>query len=183
MEYPENHRKIVDDLMNGKFLLAKEKYFEELSANEEFYLNFFKVSFGYELNLTKEYAYLVSDDTDENTSRDISIFFAIMCYELDKQGKNFMDGLQHAEYTFEEINLLFENSSYIDLINSNKQLKDEDARRRILFTTMSRKNIIEKINEHKFVFTPAYKVFIEYAKGLAENKATTINTGTEESST
>ena len=170
MEYPKNHRQIVDDLTTGRFVLSRDKHFEELVQQEEFYAEFFKVSFDYNLNITTEYAYLISKDTDENMSRDISIFFAIFCYELDKQGKNFLDGLQYAEYSFEEINLLFDNSSYIDLIQSNKQLKDADARRRILLSTMSRKNIIEKISEDRFYFTPAYKVFIDFAKTLAENR-------------
>src|ERR1700757_2027007 len=174
MEYPQNHRQIVDDLTTGKFVLSRDKHFEELVKQEEFYTEFFKVSFDYYLNITTEYAYLISKETDENMSRDISIFFAIFCYELDKHGKNFLDGLQYAEYSFEEINILFDNSSYIDLIQSNKQLKDADARRRILLSTMSRKNIIEKISEDRFYFTPAYKVFIEFAKTLAESRTADV---------
>jgi hypothetical protein len=73
------------------------------------------------------------------------------------------------------VNLVFENSSYIDLIQTNKQLKDFEARRKLLFTTMNKKNIIEKISDDKFYFTPAYKVFIDFAKELAETK--TSNTG------
>jgi hypothetical protein len=175
MEYPKNHRQIVDDLTTGRFILSRDKHFEELVQQEEFYAEFFKISFDYNLTITNEYAYLISKETDENMSRDISIFFAIFCYELDKQGKNFLDGLQYAEYSFEEINLLFDNSSYIDLIQSNKQLKDADARRRILFGTMARKNIIEKISEDRFYFTPAYKVFVDFAKTLAENKLVESN--------
>ncbi len=94
----------------------------------------------------------------------------------DKLGKNFLDGLQYSEYSFEEVNLLFENSSYIDLIQTNKQIKDIDARRKLLFNTMNKKNIIEKINDDKFCFTPAYKVFIDFAKELAETKTTDNNT-------
>ncbi len=170
MDYPEQHRQIVESLMNGRFILSREKYFEELTKKEDFYLPFFKNSFGYNLILTKEFAYLVSEDTDENMSRDISIFFAILCYELDKQGKNFLDGLQYSEYSFEDVNQLFENSSYFDLIQTNKQLKDIDSRRKILFNTMNKKNIIEKLNDDRFYFTPAYKVFIDFAKELAETK-------------
>lgn len=168
MEYPEKHRQIVEDLMNGRFILSSEKYFEELNKQEGFYSLFFKTSFGYQLIITMEYAYLVSEETDENISRDISIFFAIFCYELDKQGKNFLDGIQYSEYSLEEVNLLFDNSSYIDLIQTNKQLKDAEARRKLLFTTMNKKNITEKINDDKFYFTPAYKVFIDFARELAE---------------
>jgi hypothetical protein len=167
MLYPENHKQIVEDLMSGRFILSKEKHFENLVQNDDFYIRFFKESFDYEILVTKEYAYLVSKETDENTSRDISIFFAILCYELDKQGKNFLDGLQYSEFSFEEVNMLFENSSYIDLIHSNKQMKDVDSRRKIIFTTLNKKNIIEKINDDRFFFTPAYKVFVDFAKELA----------------
>lgn len=171
MVYPEKHKQIVEDLMDGRFILSRESHFDELKKNaEDFYCPFFEESFGYKLVLTQEYAYLVSEDTDENISRDISIFFAILCYELDKQGANFLDELQYSEYSFEEVNLLFENSSYIDLIQTNKQLRDLDARRRLLFTTMSKRNIVEKISDDKFYFTPAYKVFIDFAKELAESK-------------
>ena len=171
MEYPQNHRRIVEELTTGKFILSRDKHFEELVQKEEFYAEFFKVSFDYILNITTEYAFLISKETDENMSRDISIFFAIFCYELDKQGKNFLDGLQYAEYSFEEINILFDNSSYIDLIQSNKQLKDAEARRRLIFSTMARKNIIEKVNEDRFYFTAAYKVFTEFAKVLSNQRS------------
>jgi hypothetical protein len=176
MEYPEKHRQIVEELMNGRFILSRENHFDELKENEpNFYVPFFQKSFGHKLIITQEYAYLVSEDTDENISRDISIFFAIFCYELDKQGKNFLDGLQYLEYSLEEVNFLFDNSSYIDLIHTNKQLKDFDSRRKLLFTTMRNKNIIEKINDDKFYFTPAYKVFIDFARELAETKTTGNN--------
>lgn len=174
MEYPEQHKQIVEDLMNGRFILSKERHFEELNKKVDFYKPFFKISFGYHLIITKEYAYLVSDDTDENISRDISIFFAILCYELDKQGKNFLDSLQYAEHSFEEDNHLFEDSSYIDLIRTNKQLRDTDQRRKLIFNTMNKKNIIEKINDDRFYFTPAYKVFVDFAKELAETKVIDI---------
>jgi hypothetical protein len=168
MEYPEKHRLIVEDLMAGRFILSREKHFEVLKGNEPFYTEFFKKSFDYQLVVTEEYAYIVSEDTDETISRDISIFFAILCYELDKQGKNFLDGLQYSEYSFEEVNQLFENSSYTDLIQTNKQLKDDDSRRKLLFSTMSRKNIIDKVTDDKFYFTPAYKIFIDFAREVAD---------------
>lgn len=181
MDYPNKHKQIVEDLMNGRFILSREPHFEELKKNEvDFYTPFFQKSFGYKLVITQEYAYLISEETDENISRDISIFFAIFCYETDKEGKNFLDGLQYSEHSFEDINTLFENSSFIDLIQTNKQIKDTDARRRLLFNTMNKKNIIEKISDDRFYFTPAYKVFIDFAQELATSKASESNIDTVE---
>jgi hypothetical protein len=168
MEYPELHRQIVEELLDGKFVLSREPIYDVIKEKEDFYVGFFKASFNHDLELTNEFARLVSDETDENLSRDISVFFAILCYELDRQGKNFLDGLQYSEFSMEEINNIFENSSWIDLIQSNKQLRDADTRKRFIYTALGKRNIIDKVTDERFHFTPAYKVFIEYAKELAQ---------------
>jgi hypothetical protein len=80
----------------------------------------------------------------------------------------------------EEINLLFDNSSWIDLILSNKQLKDSEARKRLIFNAMGKRNIIEKVSDERFYFTAAYKVFIEYAKELASKSVNSISSSTDD---
>lgn len=169
MEYPKNHKEIVEDLMSGKFILSSAKQFESIKENEIFYINFFKESFGYTLHITNNFTYVVSSETQETLSRDISIFFAIICYEMDKDGRNFLDQIQYSEFETEDIDRMFDNSSFIDLILSNKQLRDADARRSLL-NAMNRRNIIEKITEDRFTFTLAYKVFIEFAIELAKSR-------------
>ena len=67
----------------------------------------------------------------------------------------------------EEIENLFTNSSYIDLILSNKQLKDADSRKNFV-NTMNRRNIIEKTAENKFVFTSAHKFFMDFATDIVK---------------
>ena len=79
--------------MDGRFITIDESYFDIIKENQDFYAEFFEKSFGFELKHTQDFYYLISDETNENTSRDISIFFSIFCYELDKDGKNFMDEL------------------------------------------------------------------------------------------
>lgn len=170
MEYPKQHKEIVEDLLGGKFLLSSAKYFTTLKENESFYEQFFKESFGYTLNTTNDYAYVISPETQETLSRDISIFFAILCYELDRDGRNFLDQIQYSEFEMEEIDRMFDNSSFIDLILSNKQLKDADARRTLL-NAMNRRHIIEKITDDRFMFTQAHKVFIEFAIELAKSRS------------
>lgn len=170
MEYPKNHKNIVEDLMGGKFILSNTKHFPSLKENIEFYEEFFKVSFGYQLNCTNDYAYVISSETQETLSRDVSIFFAILCYEMDRDGKNFLDQIQYSEFELEDIDRMFDNSSFIDLIMSNKQLKDSDSRRSLL-NTMNRRHIIEKITDDRFIFTSAYKVFIEFAIELARSRS------------
>ena len=165
-ENPRYHKQIVDDLMTGKFILAKERHFEDLKENASYYDNFFKNSFGYEFILTPNYAYLISTETNENLSRDICIFLAILCYELDKNGINFLDKMEYGDFSIDEIEELFEHTAFEDLVKSNNQLKDTDSRRKLL-RAINNKNITVKHSEDRFSFTPAYNVFIDFAKDLA----------------
>lgn len=168
-DYPASHREIVDNFLNGRFILHSERLFDEVKEKEDFYKSFFEASFGYKLNLTPEFAYVTSDESNENLSRDISVFFAILCYELDKNGKNFLEELEYGVFRYSQIDELFENSSYEELITTNNKLKDNNARKN-LFNEMSRRNIIEKEDDDTFTITAAYKVFIEFASELAKSK-------------
>lgn len=168
-ESPKYHNEIVEDLMNGKFILSKEKHFEELKENSDYYKKFFEKSFGHDFIFLQDFAYIVSPETNENLSRDICIFLALLCYELDKEGINFLDKIEYGDFSLEEVDKYFENSSFTDLIQNNNQIKDFDARRKLI-KTMTTKNIIEKNSEDRFSFTAAYRVFIDFAKELAENR-------------
>jgi hypothetical protein len=152
--------------MNGKFILSNETHFNSLKENDAFYTEFFKISFDLDLNIKSDYAFLLSKETQENFSRDVSIFIAVLSYELDKDGRNFMEALDFNEFTFEEIDRYFDNSSFIDLIESNKSLREPDARR-TLINGMHRRNIVSKNFDDRFSFTQAHKVFVEFAKELA----------------
>lgn len=174
MEYPKHHRLIVEDLLSGKFLLRNEDHFQSLKENEDFYIEFFKISFNYDLKVTGDFAYLISPDSNETFSRDVSIFFAILCYELDRDGKNFMDQIQYGEFEIDNIERYFEETTFNDIIRNNKQLKDRESRKNLI-NAMARKNIIEKTAEDRFMFTPAYHVFIDFAKELAKEKMDNIN--------
>lgn len=168
-EYPIHHREIVDDLLNGRFILHSDKLFDEIKERDDFYKSFFLQSFGYTLKLTQQFAYVSSDDSNESLSRDISIFFAILCYELDKSGKNFLDELEYGFFEYSQIDTIFDNSSYAELIATNNKLKDSNARKNLL-NDMSRRNIIEKESDDTFTITPAYKVFTEFAEEIAKSR-------------
>ena len=106
MVYPSHHRQLVEELMGGKFVLSNEEHFASLKENEKFYAEFFKISFDLELVMKPEFSYLLSKDTQENFSRDVSIFIAILAYELDRDGRNFIESFDYNEFTFEEIDNL-----------------------------------------------------------------------------
>lgn len=169
MEFPRYHKDIVSDLLAGKFILASDQRFTVLKDNATFYETFFRESFGYEFELKTDYAFVLSYETNEQLSRDICLFFAILCYELDKDGKNFLEELQYAEFEMDALDNYFDNSAYTDLIQSNNQLRDRESRKQFI-NTLNRRNIVEKTNEAKFTFTQAYKVFIDFAADFAKGK-------------
>ena len=169
MDFPRYHKQIVSDLLDGKFILATDAKFIELKNNTEFYDKFFKESFGFELEIKSDYAFILSNETHEMLSRDICIFFGLLCYELDKDGKNFLEEIQYAEFDMDTIDGYFDNSSYVDLVQNNNQLKNSESRKQFM-NTLSRRNIVEKNNDKKFSFTPAYKVFVDFAANFAKGR-------------
>lgn len=169
MEYPKGHKHVVKELLDGKFVLPTEPLYQVIRENSEFYTQFFKESFDYELRTSNDYCFLLSGESNETLSRDICIFFGILCYELDRDGRNFIEEIQFSEWDMERLDRYFENSTYMELINSNKQLKDKDTRKTFV-NSMSRRNIVNKHAEDKWTFTPAFKVFIDFAAELAKNR-------------
>lgn len=166
--YPDKHKEIVTSLMEGKFITVADLLFEVIKKNEDFYIEFFEKSFGFELIGNHDYYYLISSETNENTSRDFSIFFSILCYELDKDGKNFLEELNYSEFHIDQIIEYFKNSSWSDVINANKQLNnDENLKRHI--GTMVKRNIAVKQNNERYSFTKAHKLFIDFVKDLIKD--------------
>lgn len=164
--YPKKHKKIVTELMDGKFITQDDPHFQILKDHKEFYVRFFDRSFGYALQSTPEYHYLLSPDTQESTSRDISIFFSVLCYELDQEGRNFMDVLNFSDLHIDEITDLFRNTTWRDQVQANKQLNSPESLRRLIHSTMVRRNIAVKLPDDRYAFTAAYKYFIDYAREL-----------------
>jgi hypothetical protein len=166
--YPDKHKEIVTSLMEGKFITVEDSLFETIKKNEEFYITFFENSFGFELIVNQDFYYLVSSETNENTSRDISIFFSILCYELDKNGKNFLEELNYSEFHIDEIIEYFNNSSWTDVIKANKQLNNDESLKRHI-GTMVKRNIAVKQSNDRYSFTKAHKLFIDFAKNLIKD--------------
>ena len=173
--YPKKHKQIVTALMDGKFITVDEFHFDVVKEHQAFYTEFFKESFGFELKGTQEFFYLLSADTNENTSRDISIFFAVLCYELDKDGKNFIEELTLSEFQIGEIIEYFKNSAWTDIIKSNKSLNSPDNIKKLIGNTMAKRNIAHKVSDEKYTFTKAYKLFIEFARELTNSETNQVN--------
>lgn len=161
--------------MEGRFITIDESSFDIIKENQDFYIQFFNKSFGFELKNTQEFYYLISDETNENTSRDISIFFSTLCYELDKEGKNFMDELGFSDFHIDEIIDYLKNSAWSDVIKANKQLSDAEGIKRLVGSTMVKRNIAIKHNDDKYSFTKAYKLFIDFARELIKTELNDSN--------
>lgn len=170
--YPNKHTQIVISLMKGIIITIDDPHFDIVKKHQAFYIEFFDKSFGLELKNTQEFYYLISEETDEKTSRDISIFFSILCYELDKDGKNFMDELGFSDFHIDEIITYIKNSTWTDIVKSNKQLQNSDSIRTLVSATMTKRNIVIKHSDDMYSFTKAYKLFIDFARDLIHKNKT-----------
>lgn len=169
MKYPKHHKAIVSAFIDGKFIVSDDPLFEIIKKREKFYVEFFEESFGYQLCGNFDYYHLESDETAEHTSRDISIFFAILCYELDKDGKAFLEELNTRVFEIEEIINYFSNSTWREVINANKQLNTGENLSKFVTSTLAKRNLVRKESKDQFSFTKAHRRFIDFARNLVEN--------------
>lgn len=167
-ETPKNHYEIVNDLLKGKFILWNEVYFDALTKEQDFYKTFFKESFGYELVLRKEFAYLLSKNTGEEFSKRFTVILSILCYEWNLQGRDIKDRIENGSFSIFEIQTLLENSTYSDIFKLIK-LKEEGIEK--FLKELDQRNIIKLDNSKEtFEFTKAVNLFFEFAKEIAESK-------------
>ncbi|HLT94735.1 MAG TPA: hypothetical protein VKZ56_09255 [Membranihabitans sp.] len=151
----------------GNLLPQRMTYSSPCESITNFTRHFFSRSFGYELLDGLEFFYLVSPHTNENTSRDITIFFAVLCSELDKDGRNFLEDLRHSEFSLEEIQEYFKNTSRAEIIRANKQLSSVESLQRFM-NTLVKRNIAIRMGNEVYSFTLAHKFFIDFARDLLE---------------
>ena len=164
MEYPEEHLKIVNALLrDGRFLVEGETAFACLKEHQAFYQQFFRASFQLELSIEADYALLKSSRQNDALARDICIFLAILSYEIDREGRNLLETLQFSVFSLEDIEQKFLLSSFLEILEATPGLRDADRRSRFI-TQITRRNLIVKMENDSFRFTPAFRYFLDYAR-------------------
>ncbi len=174
LPFPEQHREITQQLLNGKFILENDELYSPIHKDREMYSDFFKRTFEYELEVTSDYAYLKSTNEKDKNSRDFLIFLALLCRELDKDGKDFKQEIESESFLIENIsNFLNESSKKKEIIESTSLT---DNKGEVDLTTFlnewQRRNLIQYVGNSKlkFRFTKAVGLFFDYAATLANEK-------------
>lgn len=161
MNYPVKHYEIVQNLLNGKFILHKDEISDIVSDNYDFYKIFFKKSFKYDLIKTSEVIYLASDNTSEKFSRNLMLVLAILVDYINLQGKDIYEEL-YKSYKISDIENIIKNSSYKSVCR-NIQIEP------LLKNECQKRNIINYNNDYDtFQFTGAINVFLEQAKDISK---------------
>lgn len=164
--YPSEHKEIVSNLLDGKFIIYPSPLFAVLQ-DEEFaddYKEFFKESYDYELTIENEFAYLSSNVVNEKRTRDFVLFLAILSRELDYNGKNFRDAIELGSFDFSETEQLLKQSSKWEILEKTS-VADFEA----FIRTWSGKNVLKRTG-NQFKFTKAVKLFFEFAVNVANAK-------------
>jgi hypothetical protein len=168
IEYPPQHLQIVNDLLEGKFLLYTDfQKFQSLKDNDIFYIDFFKNTFDYELNIRNEFAYLVSDKTDEKLSRNFTIFLAILCYEINQKTTDFKNRIENGIFSYQEVENYLKSKTFEEVVN---EIGVENLSS--FLRTLAKRNIIKFISKNKesFKFTKAINLFFEFAINLSKQQ-------------
>jgi hypothetical protein len=162
--YPTEHKDIVNNLLEGKFLIYPNQLFVAIKKQEDEYIEFFEKSFGYELIVDAEFAYLLSNESKEKRSRDFTLFLALLCRELDYNGKNFRDSVELASFDIEETEQLLKRSSKWEILEKTSVANFEQ-----FLSDWEKKNLLKRTG-NQFKFTKAVKLFLEFAIEIAKAK-------------
>jgi hypothetical protein len=170
MQYPKEHKEIVNDLLDGKFILQNEANYSVLTASEysDDYKTFFEMSFGFDLVIDAEFAYLSSREKQKDKpARDFLIFLSVFCRELALEGKNFRTCIEQDTFDVDDIEQTLKQSVKWELLEKTSAAQPRDFLKR-----WKNKNVISFIgnNNNRFKFTSAVKVFLNAAEEIARLK-------------
>jgi hypothetical protein len=162
--YPSDHKEIVSNLLDGRFIIYPNPMFASIQNQEDEYKEFFKQSYSFELNIDSEFVYLSSNEGAEKRTRDFTLFLAMLCRELDYSGKNFRDSIELATFDIVETEQLLKQSSKWEILEKTS-VADFDK----FITTWHTKNVLNRTS-NQFKFTKAVKLFFEFAVNVANAK-------------
>src|SRR5438067_2832657 len=144
--YPSEHREIVSNLLDGKFIIYPSPLFTTIQKQEDEYKEFFKQSYGFDLNMDAEFAFLSSIEVTEKRTRDFTLFLAILCRELDYSGKNFRNSIELGTFDIAEAEQLLKQSSKWEILEKTS-VESFDA----FIDTWHKKNVLKRTgNQFKF---------------------------------
>lgn len=162
--YPSEHKEIVSQLLDGRFIIYPNSMFVVIQTQEDEYKEFFKESYGFDLNIDSEFAYLSSNEVTEKRTRDFTLFLAMLCRELDYSGKNFRDSIELATFDIADTEKLLKQSSKWEILEKTS-IAEFDK----FIGTWNTKNVLKRTG-NQFKFTKAVKLFFEFAVNVANAK-------------
>jgi len=162
--YPSEHKEIVSQLLDGRFIIYPNQMFAVIQTQEDDYKEFFKESYGFELNIDSEFAYLSSNEVTEKRTRDFTLFLAMLCRELDYSGKNFRDSIELTAFDIVDTEKLLKQSSKWEIIEKTSVANFDS-----FIDIWHKKNVLKRTGS-QFKFTKAVKLFFEFAVNVANAK-------------
>lgn len=164
-KYPQGHREIVNQLLDGRFIIYPNPLFTTIQENDDDYVEFFKQSYGYDLNIDAELAYLTGDESSEKRTRDFTLFLAVLCRELDYSRQNFRDLIElGTSFNIADTDQLLKQSPKWEILE-----KTSVASFDTFIDSWHRKNVLKRSGD-SFKFTKAVRVFFEFAVNVAHAK-------------
>jgi chromosome condensin MukBEF MukE localization factor len=174
LPFPNQHREITQQLLNGKFILQNDGLYNPIYQDRDMYSEFFSKTYDYELVVNSEFIYLKSTNEKDKNSRDFLIFLALLCRELDKDGKDFKQEIESESFLVEDITtFLSESSKKKEIIENTSIVNSKGEIDLVTFLNeWQRRNVIQYVgnSKTKFRFTKAVGLFFDFATTLANEK-------------
>ena len=165
--YPQHHQDIVTDLLAGKFILQTQKsLFKDIQENIPFYTAFFQASHGYKLETDHPYFFLSSQDTQEETSRDMILCLALLAYEYHNEQRDFVKEVLEGVFHVQGTDQMLKASSQYDALLKGTQAEDFER----FVNAWHNRNLLTftDLNKKSFRFNAPIHTFLEPANALYE---------------
>lgn len=172
MRYPSQHREIVKELLNGKFIVDDSPLFDVIHQNTTFYHQFFEATYGYYLEDRGAFYYLTSVETTEHSSRDLLLFLSLLCFEYRNRGVEIIHKMSEGTFLVKEVTKYIETSRKRDLLKKTQVTNPKTDKLDVpgFLEKWQKRNLIQYTNkdQSQFQFKKPINLFLDTAFALYE---------------
>jgi len=151
---PTIHQKIVESLLQGKFIILSNDIYDTILKYQHWYKDFFKHTFNIELKHEYEAFYLVSLDGSSSFTKRILTTLAILMYELNNKGIEPIKSIRESIFKIDTVNgYILDSVQFSNFADKNKVDSS-------FINKLEKLGLVKKLDDDRFMFTGAIEVFL-----------------------
>jgi len=151
---PTIHQKIVESLLQGKFIILSNDIYDTILKYQQWYKDFFNHTFNIELKHEYEVFYLIRLDGASSLTNRILTTLAILMYELNNKGIEPIKAIHESVFKIDTV-----NGYIIDSVQFSS-FADKNRVDSSFINKLEKLGLVKKLDDDRFMFTGAIEVFL-----------------------